>query len=82
MAKFTKTALIVFAHQEPKSFNGALRDTAEQTLMKLGFTVEISDLYAQEFDARATKHDFTGKPYLLYYWRVHCHDIIYCQEMK
>ncbi|XP_033734123.1 ribosyldihydronicotinamide dehydrogenase [quinone]-like [Pecten maximus] len=55
-----KTALIVYAHHEPKSFNAALRDTAVDALKKSGYTVEISDLYAQRFDPRATKDDFTG----------------------
>ncbi|MGJ4932377.1 NAD(P)H-dependent oxidoreductase [Bradyrhizobium sp. HKCCYLS2038] len=50
--------LIVFAHQEPRSFNGALRDIAVQTLSRQGFTVEVSDLYAEEFEARATARDF------------------------
>ncbi|XP_069117200.1 ribosyldihydronicotinamide dehydrogenase [quinone]-like [Argopecten irradians] len=62
MAKQTtqKSALIVYAHQEPKSFNAALKDTAVDTLTKLGYTVHVSDLYAQGFDPRATKDDFTG----------------------
>lgn len=57
----SKTALIVFAHQEPtSSFNAALRDTAEIALKKQGYDVEISDLYAQGFDPRSTRQDFTG----------------------
>lgn len=43
-------ALIVFCHPEPQSFNGALADTAEQTLRAQGHTVERADLYAQGFD--------------------------------
>ena len=44
-------ALIVFAHPEPHSFNGALRDVAAATLSALGHAVDVSDLYAEGFDA-------------------------------
>ncbi|HEY0826675.1 MAG TPA: NAD(P)H-dependent oxidoreductase [Bacilli bacterium] len=50
---------IVYAHQEPKSFNGALKDTAVETLEALGHTVKVSDLYAMNFKAIADQHDFT-----------------------
>lgn len=43
-------ALIVHAHPEPGSFNAALKDVAVQTLGSSGYTVEVSDLYAQGFD--------------------------------
>ena len=43
--------LIVYCHPEPKSFNGALKDLALETLKCEGHTVEVSDLYKQEFDA-------------------------------
>ncbi|WP_244467997.1 NAD(P)H-dependent oxidoreductase [Nitratireductor soli] len=43
-------ALIVFAHPEPASFNGALRDTAASSLRSGGHSVEISDLYGENFD--------------------------------
>ncbi|MES1942073.1 NAD(P)H dehydrogenase (quinone) [Salinisphaera sp. T5B8] len=43
-------AHIVFAHPEPASFNGALADTAEQTLADKGHTVTRSDLYGEGFD--------------------------------
>jgi NAD(P)H dehydrogenase (quinone) len=35
---------IVHAHAEPKSFNGALFQTAQQTLRDAGHTVVTSDL--------------------------------------
>lgn len=38
--------LVVLAHPEPRSFNGALRDTAVATLEAAGHRVEQSDLYA------------------------------------
>ena len=53
-------ALIVFAHPEPQSFSAALKNEAVSTLTRLGYQVEVSDLYAMgwnpalgpaEFDA-------------------------------
>uniref|UniRef100_UPI00358E81E3 ribosyldihydronicotinamide dehydrogenase [quinone]-like isoform X2 n=1 Tax=Myxine glutinosa TaxID=7769 RepID=UPI00358E81E3 len=52
--------LIVYAHQEPKSFNGALKDTAVRVLTQKGCGVQVSDLYAMGFKATATKEDFLG----------------------
>ena len=43
-------ALIVFAHPEPRSFNGALKDAAARSLRDAGHTVEVSDLYGEGFD--------------------------------
>jgi NAD(P)H dehydrogenase (quinone) len=51
--------LIVHAHEEPKSFNGALKDTAVRVLKDAGHTVEVSDLYAMKFNPVGGKHDFT-----------------------
>jgi NAD(P)H dehydrogenase (quinone) len=51
--------LIVYAHEEPKSFNGAMRDTAVRVLQELGHTVEVSDLYAMQFNPVGGTHDFT-----------------------
>ena len=42
--------LVVFCHPEPTSFNGALKDTAVQVFENSGATVEVSDLYAENFD--------------------------------
>ncbi|MHC4046831.1 NAD(P)H-dependent oxidoreductase [Bradyrhizobium vignae] len=53
--------LLVFAHQEPRSFNGALRDIAVRTLTENGCEVAVSDLYAEGFEARATAQDFTRR---------------------
>lgn len=52
--------LLVYAHPEPKSFNGAMRDLAVETLRGAGHTVEVSDLYAMRFDAVVGADDFTG----------------------
>lgn len=42
--------LIVHCHPEKQSFNASLTNTAEKTLTKQGHNVEISDLYAINFD--------------------------------
>ena len=44
--------LIVLAHPNRRSFNGLLVDRARDVLQALGHTVEVSDLYRQDFDAR------------------------------
>ncbi len=51
--------LLVFAHPEPRSFNGALNDAARDTLSSLGHTVETSDLYVMRFFAAISEADFT-----------------------
>lgn len=43
-------ALIVHCHPEPLSFNAALKEVAECTLRRLGYSVEVSDLYGEHFD--------------------------------
>lgn len=50
--------LIVYAHPEPTSFNGALKDRAVACLERAGHEVQVSDLYAEGFDPRAGRHDF------------------------
>lgn len=39
--------LLVYAHPEPRSLNGALRDFAVARLRQAGHAVRVSDLYAQ-----------------------------------
>ena len=56
-----KTALIVYAHPEPKSFNSALRDTAVKNLQAQGYNVIVSDLYAQHFQPVISKTDIIGE---------------------
>lgn len=53
--------LIVYAHPEPKSFNGAMKDVAVQTLLGAGHDVVVSDLYAMEFNPVAGERDMTGR---------------------
>lgn len=53
--------LIVYAHPEPTSFNGAMRDLAVEMLTEAGHRVEVSDLYAMNFNAVTGLSDFTGE---------------------
>jgi NAD(P)H dehydrogenase (quinone) len=53
--------LIVFAHPEPKSFNGALKDLAVKTLTNAGHEVVVSDLYVDGFAAAAGPGDVTER---------------------
>lgn len=50
--------LIVIAHEEPRSFNAAMKDLAVETLEKAGHSVTVSDLYAMKFKAVADGEDF------------------------
>lgn len=51
--------LLVYAHPEPTSFTAALRDAARDALTTAGHHVEVSDLYAENFNPVAGRHDFT-----------------------
>lgn len=51
--------LIVYASPEPTSFTAALKNAAVQTLTDLGHSVTVSDLYAENFNPVAGRHDFT-----------------------
>lgn len=50
--------LLVLAHPEPRSFCGALRDVAAQTLQAEGHEVEQSDLYAMRWQPLLGPQDF------------------------
>jgi len=50
---------IVFAHPEPKSFNGALFETAAHVLAAAGHTVVTSDLYRMGFNPVSDRRNFT-----------------------
>jgi len=52
--------LIVYAHPEPASFNGALKDLAIDVFQEAGHEVKVSDLYAMKFQAEGGPWDFTG----------------------
>jgi len=55
---FTMKVFIVYAHAEPKSFNGALFQAAQDTLRAAGHAVTISDLYAMKFDPVSDRRNF------------------------
>ena len=50
---------IVHAHAEPQSFNGALTRAARESLEAAGHEVEVSDLYAMNFDPVSDRRNFT-----------------------
>lgn len=52
--------LIVHAHPEPKSFNGALTTAAAGSLREAGHEVLISDLYQSGFNPVSGRHNFTS----------------------
>ena len=54
--------LIVFAHPEPRSLNGMLRDVAATQLEADGHVVRISDLYAMGWKAEVDRSDFPTLP--------------------
>jgi len=61
--------LIVHAHPEPQSFTAALRDQAVQTLRGQGHRVQVSDLYAMNWNPVASAEDFSQREnpdYLVY----------------
>lgn len=49
--------LIVYAHPQPRSLNGALRDFAVRRLEAAGHRVQVSDLYAMQWKATLDEHD-------------------------
>ncbi len=50
--------LIVHAHPEPQSFCTAMKDLAVATLEGAGHAVQVSDLYAMNWNPVASKNDF------------------------
>jgi len=51
--------LIVHAHPEPNSFNGALTRHANKVLQQEGNEVKIIDLYTSQFDPVSSRKNFT-----------------------
>jgi NAD(P)H dehydrogenase (quinone) len=52
--------LIVYAHPEPASFNGAMMRAARDALSAAGHAVEVSDLYAMGFEPVSDRRNFTS----------------------
>ncbi|HEX4108704.1 MAG TPA: NAD(P)H-dependent oxidoreductase [Solirubrobacteraceae bacterium] len=71
------SALIVYANPEPASFGAALRDHARATLEGAGVAVELSDLYAMDFEPVARAEDFAVRrfPQRLWYDREQQHAV-------
>jgi NAD(P)H dehydrogenase (quinone) len=63
--------LMVYAHHEPQSFNAALLARAIEALHGQGHDVQVSDLYAMDFNPVAAHGDFTQRrfPDMLQYDR-------------
>lgn len=53
--------LIVFAHPESLSFNGALKDAAVETLTAAGHDVRVSDLYRMGWKSQLDASDIPGE---------------------
>ena len=51
--------LILYANPEPTSFCHALKEVAVARITAAGHTVTVSDLYAEDFNPVAGRHDFT-----------------------
>ncbi len=61
--------LIVYAHNEPQSFNAALKNLSVEVLQQQGHAVTVSDLHAMQFKAVADAGDFLQRAnpdYLVY----------------
>lgn len=61
--------LIVHAHNEPRSFNSALKDCAVEQLRAAGHAVQVSDLHAMNWNPVASAADFGSRAnpdYLVY----------------
>ncbi|WP_424355870.1 NAD(P)H-dependent oxidoreductase [Methanobacterium sp. MBAC-LM] len=53
--------LIIFAHPEPNSLNGVMKDLTAKTLRDNGHEVKISDLYGMRFKAVLDENDFSQR---------------------
>jgi NAD(P)H dehydrogenase (quinone) len=54
--------LIVYAHPEPKSLNGSLKDFTVKRLEAAGHVVQVSDLYAMEWKTTVDADDSQDPP--------------------
>lgn len=54
--------LIVYAHPQPRSLNGSLKDFAVSHLKNSGHTVQVSDLYAQHWKPQIDANDILSAP--------------------
>src|ERR1700756_4379765 len=54
--------LLVYAHPEPRSLNGALKDFSVARLEESGHAVQVSDLYAMNWKAPLDASDSVSPP--------------------
>jgi NAD(P)H dehydrogenase (quinone) len=54
--------LLVYAHPEPQSLNGSLKNFVIKRLEDLGHTVQVSDLYAMQWKASLDSGDCMDRP--------------------
>nr|WP_318383168.1 NAD(P)H-dependent oxidoreductase [uncultured Enterobacter sp.] len=54
--------LIVYAHPQPRSLNGSLKDFVVTHLKNQGHSVQVSDLYALNWKAQIDADDTLGEP--------------------
>lgn len=54
--------LIIFAHPEPQSLNGALHRIAVEELEAQGHNVQVSDLYRMKWNSEVDREDFPNFP--------------------
>lgn len=54
--------LIIFAHPEPHSLNGALHRVALEELEAQGHDVQVSDLYQMKWKPQVDREDFPNFP--------------------
>jgi NAD(P)H dehydrogenase (quinone) len=54
-------ALLVYAHPEPQSLNGSLKNFSVKRLQDAGHIVQVSDLYAMKWKATLDADDNTDK---------------------
>ena len=57
----SKSAHIVLAHPEAKSFNGTLAGISERELGSAGYKTTLSDLYAMDFDPREGPRHYANR---------------------
>ncbi len=59
---------IVYAHPEPHSFNGAMKDLAAAALTRSGHPVRVSDLYAMKFEPVVDPAQFPQRADPAHFW--------------
>jgi putative NADPH-quinone reductase len=76
--------LVVYAHPDPNSFCGAIRDLVVRTCTSRGSEVRVHDLYDESFSAvmsanewRLRSAELASKPHL----SAHCADVVWCDTL-